>query len=85
MDASPLLSLQEGLQQTTETIAYDEEEIISNKDRIFLAWLRVNGARFDSVDWPSCKTESGVRGAVARADIATGVRKNDQQLTTTVL
>lgn len=71
-------------EEQPEAIAHDdEEEIINKKDRIFLAWLRVNGARFDSVDWPSCKTESRVRGAVARADIATGVRRNHQLYITT--
>lgn len=71
-------SKEEQRKQQPETIAHDEEDIISKKDRIFLAWLRANGARFDSVDWPSSKTESTVRGAVARADIATGVRRNDR-------
>lgn len=39
----------------------------------FLAWLQRNGAQFDGIEWP-CTTENGIRGAVARKDIATGVR-----------
>lgn len=38
----------------------------------FCAWLLENGAKFPKIDWPSNNTDSGIRGAVARADIRTG-------------
>ena len=41
------------------------------KDAAFLAWLEKEGARFPSIEWPSDKTESGIRGAVAKEDIET--------------
>lgn len=41
----------------------------------FIDWLRSNGAKFGGIQWPSHETESGMRGAVARRDIATGVRR----------
>ncbi|CAN0537901.1 unnamed protein product, partial [Scytosiphon promiscuus] len=44
------------------------------QEQAFLAWLRSNGAVFDSLSWPSPVTGSGTRGAVARSGIATGVR-----------
>lgn len=81
VDAPPV-GLQEGrIDKNVETIQHDEQEQedLSTKNRMFLAWLRANGARFDSVDWPSCTTESGARGAVAREDIATGVRNVSQR------
>ncbi len=34
-----------------------------------MAWLQEHGARFKKIEWPSYATESGVRGAVALADI----------------
>lgn len=45
-------------------------------ERSFIDWLRSNGAEFSGVQWPSRETESGMRGAVARRDIATGVRRH---------
>ncbi|CAN0530881.1 unnamed protein product, partial [Ectocarpus sp. 12 AP-2014] len=42
------------------------------EEREFLRWLRSHGAVIDCVEWPSSETESGVRGAVARRDIAPG-------------
>ena len=44
------------------------------QEQAFLAWLRSNGAVFDSLSWPSPVTGSEIRGAVARSGIATGVR-----------
>lgn len=38
----------------------------------FLSWLKVNGATFPKVEWPTDETASGVRGAVALDDISLG-------------
>lgn len=46
-------------------------------ERKFIDWLRSNGAEFSGIQWPSRETESGMRGAVARRDVATGVRHHD--------
>ncbi|CAB1098425.1 unnamed protein product [Ectocarpus sp. CCAP 1310/34] len=43
-----------------------------SEEQEFLRWLRSHGAVIDCVEWPSSETESGVRGAVARRDIAPG-------------
>lgn len=47
------------------------------REQEFLKWLRSHGAVIDCVEWPSSETESGVRGAVARRDIAPGVREKE--------
>lgn len=51
-----------------------EQQSQEQQEQAFLAWLRSNGAVFDSLSWPSPVTGSGTRGAVARSGIATGVR-----------
>ena len=38
---------------------------------IFKSWLLENGSNFAKVDWPSSKTTSGIRGAVALDTIET--------------
>jgi hypothetical protein len=38
----------------------------------FVEWLSANGARYPKIDWPSCNTESGIRGGIAKEAIATG-------------
>lgn len=40
-----------------------------DKDAAFLSWLEAEGASFPSIEWPSSKTESGIRGAIAKEDI----------------
>lgn len=42
---------------------------INKKSELFCAWLQDNGALFPKIDWPSSITTSGIRGAVAKADI----------------
>lgn len=51
-----------------------QQQSQEQQEQAFLAWLRGNGAVFDSLSWPSPVTGSGTRGAVARSGIATGVR-----------
>ena len=41
-------------------------------DAAFLEWLGFHGARFPSIEWPSNQTDSGIRGAIAKADIGMG-------------
>lgn len=45
--------------------------IKTEKDMLFLKWLRENGACYPKIDWPSNKTVSGIRGAVAIESIET--------------
>lgn len=40
-------------------------------DALFLQWLSDNGAKFPKIDWPSSKTDSGIRGAIATNTIET--------------
>mmetsp|Transcript_34752 Transcript_34752/g.55712 ORF Transcript_34752/g.55712 Transcript_34752/m.55712 type:complete len:543 (+) Transcript_34752:854-2482(+) len=42
------------------------------EEQAFLKWLHKHGAKIDKIEWPSRKTVSGVRGAVAKQDIKTG-------------
>lgn len=44
---------------------------VDDKISKFKKWLDENGALYDKVIWPSYKTASGMRGAIANVDIAT--------------
>ncbi|CAM9299099.1 unnamed protein product, partial [Ectocarpus fasciculatus] len=57
---------------TTEEGSHSPVEGAVRDEQEFLRWLRSHGAVIDWVEWPSSETESGVRGAVARRDIAPG-------------
>lgn len=47
---------------------YESEEAV----REFLDWLSLHGAKFPKIDWPRNDTASGIRGAIALDNIASG-------------
>jgi hypothetical protein len=44
---------------------------MDSKTELFLRWLDSNDVVYHKIDWPTYHTESGMRGAIARQDIAT--------------
>lgn len=43
---------------------------MDEKVQLFYEWLVTNGCRFPKIKWPSCDTNSGIRGAIATDDIS---------------